>query len=67
MYSGCAGSILIGFGGAFVGMWLARQLRLPELFTIRVDGEAFPLVWSIIGSALLALLFGLFTRRRVVV
>jgi uncharacterized membrane protein YeaQ/YmgE (transglycosylase-associated protein family) len=63
-FGGCLVSIVIGFIGAFLGMWIARQLGLPEFFTIVVDGEPFPVVWSIIGSALLALLFGLIGRRR---
>jgi uncharacterized membrane protein YeaQ/YmgE (transglycosylase-associated protein family) len=62
---GCLASILIGFIGAFVGMWLANTLGLPELFAINIDGQPFPVVWSIIGSTLLALIFGLLTRRRV--
>jgi uncharacterized membrane protein YeaQ/YmgE (transglycosylase-associated protein family) len=62
---GCLVSIIIGFIGAYLGLWLAQQLGLPELFTINIDGQPFPVVWSIIGSALLALLFGLLTRRRV--
>jgi uncharacterized membrane protein YeaQ/YmgE (transglycosylase-associated protein family) len=61
---GCIGSILIGFIGAFVGLWIARQFGLPEFFTVVVDGEPFPVVWAVIGSAILALLFGLFGRRR---
>ncbi len=61
---GCLASILIGFIGAFLGLWLARQLGLPEFFTIVVDGEPFPLVWAIIGSAILSLIFGLIGGRR---
>jgi uncharacterized membrane protein YeaQ/YmgE (transglycosylase-associated protein family) len=61
---GCLVSILIGFIGAYLGMFLASSLGLPELFTINIDGQPFPLVWSIIGSTLLALIFGLLTRRR---
>ncbi len=65
---GCLMSILIGFVGAYVGIWLARQLGLPELFTISVQGEPFPVVWGVIGSAILSLILGLLTyRRRVVV
>ena len=59
-------SILVGFVGAYVGVWLAGQLGLPEIFTINVEGETFPIVWGIVGSAILSLILGLFTRRTVV-
>jgi uncharacterized membrane protein YeaQ/YmgE (transglycosylase-associated protein family) len=61
---GCLASILIGFIGAFLGLWIARQLGLPEFFSVVVDGESFPVVWAVIGSAILALFFGLLSRRR---
>jgi len=65
-FGGCLMSILVGFIGAFVGIWLARQLGLPEIFSINIQGETFPIVWGIIGSAILSLILGLFTRRTVV-
>jgi uncharacterized membrane protein YeaQ/YmgE (transglycosylase-associated protein family) len=61
---GCLVSIVVGFVGAFIGVWLARQLGLPEVFAIRVGGETFPVLWSIVGSAILALILGLLSRRR---
>jgi uncharacterized membrane protein YeaQ/YmgE (transglycosylase-associated protein family) len=61
---GCLVSIVVGFVGAFIGMWLARQLGLPEVLTVRVGGETFPVLWSIIGSAILALIIGVLSRRR---
>jgi uncharacterized membrane protein YeaQ/YmgE (transglycosylase-associated protein family) len=63
-YGGCLISALVGFIGAFVGLWLARQLGLPEFIPITIDGETFPVVWSIIGSAILSLILGLLSRRR---
>lgn len=66
-FGGCLMSILVGFVGAYVGVWLAGQLGLPELFTINVQGQPFPIVWGIIGSAILSLILGLFTSRRSVV
>jgi uncharacterized membrane protein YeaQ/YmgE (transglycosylase-associated protein family) len=61
---GCLVSMVVGFIGAFLGLWIARQLGLPEPLPIRVGGETFPLVWAIIGSALFTALLGLISRRR---
>jgi uncharacterized membrane protein YeaQ/YmgE (transglycosylase-associated protein family) len=64
---GCLVSAFVGFVGAFLGLWLARELKLPEVLTVQIGGESFPIVWSIVGSAILALAVGLLTRRRYVV
>jgi uncharacterized membrane protein YeaQ/YmgE (transglycosylase-associated protein family) len=64
-HGGCLVSVLVGFVGAFIGMWLAGQLGLPELFVVSIDGEPFPIVWAIIGSAIFSGLLGLLTRSRV--
>jgi uncharacterized membrane protein YeaQ/YmgE (transglycosylase-associated protein family) len=62
---GCLVSIALGFVGALLGMWLARQLGLPELFAIQIGTTSFPIVWSIIGSALFVAVIALLTRRSV--
>jgi uncharacterized membrane protein YeaQ/YmgE (transglycosylase-associated protein family) len=62
---GCLVSIALGFVGAVLGMWLARQLGLPELFAIRIGTTNFPIIWSIIGSALFVAIIALLTRRSV--
>ena len=62
---GCLVSIALGFVGAVLGMWLARQLGLPELFSIQIGTTSFPIVWSIIGSALFVAIIALLTRSRV--
>ncbi|MGZ9165368.1 MAG: GlsB/YeaQ/YmgE family stress response membrane protein [Anaerolineales bacterium] len=64
---GCLMSTIVGFIGAWLGSWLSVQLGLPEPFTLSIGGETFPVLWSIIGSALLVAVLGLITRRRVVV
>lgn len=61
---GCLVSTIVGFIGAVLGVWLAQQLGLPEILTVQIGGETFPVVWSIIGSALLALGLGMLSRRR---
>lgn len=61
---GCLVSIALGFIGALTGTWLARTFQLPELFTLDIGGNRFPVIWSIIGSALFVAVLSLFTRRR---
>jgi uncharacterized membrane protein YeaQ/YmgE (transglycosylase-associated protein family) len=61
---GCLVAIAVGFVGAVIGIWLARLLALPELFTVDVGGTAFPLVWSIIGSALFVAVIHMTARPR---
>ncbi len=61
---GCLLSIVVGFIGAVLGMWMSRELGLPELFMLNIGGQPFPVIWSIIGSAVFALVLGLFNKRR---
>lgn len=61
---GCLVSIALGFVGAVLGMWMARAMGLPELFAIQIGTTNFPIVWSIIGSALFVAVIALLTRRR---
>lgn len=61
---GCLFSAIVGFLGAFIGMWVARQFGLPELIPVTIEGETFPVVWSIVGSAILSLLLGALVRGR---
>ena len=61
---GCLIAAIVGFIGALLGMWLGQQLGLPEVFPITIDGETFPVLWSIIGSALFSAILGLLSGRR---
>jgi uncharacterized membrane protein YeaQ/YmgE (transglycosylase-associated protein family) len=61
---GCLVSIALGFIGALLGMWLARSLGLPELFSIQIGTTSFPIIWSIIGSALFVAVIALLSRSR---
>lgn len=61
---GCLVSIVVGFVGAFLGTWLAGQFGLPTFLVLDVGGEAFPVVWAVLGSALFAFAVGLLTRGR---
>ncbi|NGP75263.1 GlsB/YeaQ/YmgE family stress response membrane protein [Balneolaceae bacterium YR4-1] len=61
---GCLISIVLGFVGAFIGKWLAAELGLTYLLPVTIDGETFPIIWAIIGSALFTMVIGLVTRGR---
>jgi uncharacterized membrane protein YeaQ/YmgE (transglycosylase-associated protein family) len=59
---GCLVSVVVGFVGAFLGRWIAGAFGLPEPLAVEVGGQTFPLVWTILGSALFALGIGLLRR-----
>lgn len=61
---GCLVSIALGFVGALLGMWLARMMGLPELIPVRIGATSFPIVWSIIGSALFVAIVAFISRSR---
>ena len=61
---GCLVSIALGFIGALLGPWVARQLGLAEPFMLQLSGQSFPIVWSIIGAALFVALLHVLSGRR---
>lgn len=62
-HGGCLVSIALGFIGAIVGVWVANALHLPRLFTLTFGGEQFPIIWSILGSALFVAVISLISGR----
>lgn len=62
---GCLVSVALGFIGALIGLWLARNLGLPEPLPVTIGGKSFPVIWSIVGAALFVAVIGLLTRRRI--
>jgi uncharacterized membrane protein YeaQ/YmgE (transglycosylase-associated protein family) len=61
---GLVASIALGFIGALLGPWVARQLGLSEPFVLHVSGQSFPIVWSIVGAALFVAMLHLLSGRR---
>ena len=65
---GCLVSIVVGFIGAYIGLWVAAKMNLPRLFEINIEGKPFPILWAIIGSTIFTLIMALlrraFTGRR---
>ena len=56
-------SIGLGFVGALVGTWLAHLAKFPSVFVVDIEGQPFPVVWSILGSALFVAVLGWLWRR----
>jgi uncharacterized membrane protein YeaQ/YmgE (transglycosylase-associated protein family) len=56
-------SIALGFVGALLGPWVARQLGLSEPLMLQVGSQPFPIVWSIVGAALFVALLHLLSGR----
>jgi uncharacterized membrane protein YeaQ/YmgE (transglycosylase-associated protein family) len=61
-HGGCLMSIALGFIGALLGMWIARALSLPEIFMLETGDVRFPIIWSIVGSALFVAVISFLTR-----
>jgi uncharacterized membrane protein YeaQ/YmgE (transglycosylase-associated protein family) len=61
---GCIVSIVVGFIGALLGYWIADALNLPLLFQLNIQGQNFPVIWSIIGGALFVAVLNLISGRR---
>jgi uncharacterized membrane protein YeaQ/YmgE (transglycosylase-associated protein family) len=57
-------AIVIGFVGAYIGVWLAGQFGLPTFLVLNIDGQPFPVIWAITGAAILSAILGLLFRPR---
>jgi len=58
---GCIISIVVGFIGAIIGTWLARELQLPDPLTITIRGTSYNLLWTIIGAVIFTAVLSLIT------
>jgi uncharacterized membrane protein YeaQ/YmgE (transglycosylase-associated protein family) len=59
---GCLVSIVVGFIGAYIGLWMSGKFGLPELLTIKIGGKVFPVIWSVVGSAVLTFVVALIRK-----
>lgn len=59
---GCLVSIVVGFIGAYIGLWMAGKFGLPEMLAIKIGGKNFPIIWAVIGSAIFTLIVALIRR-----
>ena len=62
---GCLVSIALGFIGSLIGTCLEHTIGLNYApLPVNVYGQTFPVVWSIIGSALFVAVIGFISRSR---
>lgn len=59
---GCLVSIVVGFIGAYLGLWMAGKMDLPTFFQVNIDGKPFPVIWAILGSAVFTLIVAVLRR-----
>lgn len=59
---GCFVSIVVGFIGAYIGLWVAKKMGLPDFFVVNVEGKPFPIIWAIIGSSIFTFIIALLRR-----
>ena len=60
---GFLASIVVGFLGALLGTWIAREIHLPSLLAVTIEGYTIDILWSILGAILLLLVLSLARRR----
>ena len=60
---GCLVSMVVGFIGAFLGWWIADYFNWPMFFQINIQGQNFPVVWSIIGGVIFVAVLNLINGR----
>lgn len=61
---GCLYNIVVGFIGALVGFWISRALGVHDFLTYRYGSIEFPVLWSIVGSAIFVALIAFFSGGR---
>ncbi len=59
---GCIVSIVVGFIGASIGLWIAGKIDLPGFMAVTIDGKPFPIIWAIIGAAVFTFAIALLRR-----
>lgn len=61
---GCLISTVVGFIGALIGKWLAAKMGLTYIIPIEINGETFPVIWSILGASLFSLAIGVINKGK---
>jgi uncharacterized membrane protein YeaQ/YmgE (transglycosylase-associated protein family) len=55
-------STVVGLIGALLGGYIAQEIGAPEPFPVHVGGKEIPIIWAIIGAALVTLVVSVVQR-----
>ena len=48
----------LAFAGGFMGTWVTRIFPVPTVYELEIQGVEFPILWALIGSALVIAALG---------
>ena len=55
-------STVLGFCGAFLGLFIADKSHLPPIIGFHIGSEPFPIIWAMLGAIVLILIVALIQR-----
>jgi uncharacterized membrane protein YeaQ/YmgE (transglycosylase-associated protein family) len=61
---GCILSAIVGFIGALIGTWLAREFNWTKILPIEIRSITYPIVWTIIGAVIFTLALSLISPKK---
>ncbi len=61
---GCILSIVVGFIGAFLGSWMARELNFPDYLSFIIRGIEYHVMWALIGAVVFVAVLSLIAPRK---
>lgn len=61
---GCILSIVVGFIGALIGSWLAREMNLPDPFPFSIRGTEYRIIWTIVGAVIFTATLSFITPKK---
>ena len=60
---GLVASVVVGFLGALLGTWVAREVGLPSALAVTIEGYTVHVLWAILGAIILLLPLALIRGR----
>lgn len=61
---GCILSAVVGFIGALIGTWLAREFNWPDILSFTIRDITYPVLWSIIGAVIFTAILSLISPKK---